>query len=102
MSAKYDPILGKVREKDEGKGGGGGEGQSYTEEKLILQSTSFIPYATPTRKRILSIKSYLCSDVKIDGVTLAAGGYLEADTVYSISATMTADNAIIILKTEEA
>lgn len=100
MGVIYDPLLGKVRQQDEG-GGDTPSAQTYIEEKLILQSSNSIPYAAEKRRKILSVTTYLCKNVLFDGVSLNVGDVIEANNVYAITATMSADNAIIILKTQE-
>lgn len=72
-----------------------------TEEKLIIENTNSTTYISKTKRKILSMDCYNCSNVLFNATPVAVGSVIEADTLFNVTATVSTDRAAIVIVTEQ-
>ena len=71
------------------------------EEKLLFENTASSIYASDVNCTVKDVVYFNCSGLKFNGNSVAADFVIQANTMYDVSITAAADNAIVILKTEQ-
>ncbi len=71
------------------------------EEKLLFENTASSIYASDVNCTVTEVVYFNCSGLKFNGNSVAADFVIQANTMYDVSITAAADNAIVILKTEQ-
>jgi len=77
------------------------EQANIREEKLLFENTSSTIYASDVNCTVKDVQYYNCSGLKFNGNSVAEDFVIQAGTVYNVTITMSADNAIVILKSEQ-
>lgn len=71
------------------------------EEKLLFENTASTIYASDVNCTVKEVAYFNCSGLKFNGNSVTADFVIQANTMYDVSVTASADNAIVILKTEQ-
>lgn len=71
------------------------------EEKLLFENTSSTIYASDVNCTVKDVDYFNCSGLKFNGNSVTEDFVIQAGTIYTVSVTMSSDNAVVILKTEQ-
>ena len=71
------------------------------EEKLLFENTASSIYASDVNCTVKEVVYFNCSGLKFNGNYVAADFVIQANTLYDVAITASADNAIVIIKTEQ-
>lgn len=71
------------------------------EEKLLFENTASSIYASDVNCTVKEVVYFNCSGLKLNGNSVAADFVIQANTLYDVAITASADNAIVIIKTEQ-
>lgn len=69
------------------------------EEKIIIENTNNTIYVSKDTRVVQAVDFYNCSDVQFNNTALAVGTVIAANTVYTVTATVSSDKAVIIIRT---
>lgn len=71
------------------------------EEKLLFENTASTIYASDVNCIVKDVVYNNCSGLKFNGNSVAEDFVIQAGVLYNVSITMSADNAVVILKSEQ-
>ena len=77
------------------------EQANIREEKMVFENTSSTVYASDVNCTVKAVAYFNCSGLKFNGNSVSEDFVIQAGMVYQVSVTMSADNAVVILKTEQ-
>ena len=77
------------------------EQANVREEKLLFENTSSTIYASDVNCTVKDVDYFNCSGLKFNGNSVTEDFIIQANTLYTVSVTMSSDNAVVILKTEQ-